>query len=133
AAPAAKATASRRGAERNRQKAMRRPRIGPRPVNFGMSPPRYHHSYGLPDHLAGSGANRQARRPVSGLSVSCVPVALEIGDQRRGEVAIGLLARIDGGVAPKRIERLLADPDGAAIADGADGAGAGEPLDDAVD
>src|SRR5579864_4038635 len=133
AAPAARPSVSKRGAARNRRKAMRRPRIGPRPVNFGMSPPRYHHSYGLPDHLAGAGASRQARRPVSGPSVPRVPVALEIGDQRRREVAIGLLARVNGGVAPKRIERLLADPDGAAVADGADGPSAGEPVDDAVD
>src|ERR1700678_1170246 len=77
---------------------------------------------------------RQKRRSsASELSVLRVPVALEIGDQRRTEVTIGLLARVDGGVASKQIQRFLANPDGAPVADGADRASACEPLDDAVD
>src|SRR6202453_1351288 len=77
---------------------------------------------------------RQKRRSsASELSVLRVPVALEIGDQRRTEVTIGLLARVDGGVAAKEIQRFLTNPDGAPFADGADRARAGEPLDDAVD
>src|ERR1700751_4188889 len=52
---------------------------------------------------------RRSLRPASDLSVLRVPVALEIGDQRRAEVTIGLLSRVNRGEAPKQIERLLAN------------------------
>src|SRR5262249_30041465 len=81
-----------------------------------------------------SSASAQRRpSPVSDLSVLRVPVALEVGDQRRAEVTIGLLARVNRGVAPEKVERLLAHSEGAAIADRADGARACEAFDDAVD
>ena len=44
--------------------------------------------------------------PVS-FAVLRVPVPLEVGDQRRAEMAIRLLARIDRAVAAEEIERLL--------------------------
>jgi hypothetical protein len=56
---------------------------------------------------------------------------LEIGDQRRAEMAVGLLAGIERTVLAEQVERLLAEPEGAAIADGANYAGAGESVDDA--
>ena len=55
-----------------------------------------------------------------------VPLALEIGDQRRAEMAIGLIARVGGEIAAKQIERLLADADGAAVRRGADRARTGQ-------
>ena len=48
-------------------------------------------------------------------------------------MTIGLLARVNGGIAAKEIKRLLANPEGAAVADGANGAGAGQPRDNALD
>ena len=50
--------------------------------------------------------------------------------ERRAEVrAIGLLARVDGGIAPKEIKRLLTNSKSATVADGADRPGAGETPD----
>src|SRR4051794_5773523 len=69
----------------------------------------------------------------SALAVLRVPVALEVGDQRRAEVAIGLLAGVDGAIAAEIVERLLCHPEGAAVADRADRAGAGEAGDHALD
>src|ERR1700728_4932928 len=83
------------------------------------------------DRQASAGCRACRRR--SDLPILRVPIALEIGDQRRTEVTIGLLARVNGGVAPKQIQGFLADSDGAPVADGADRASACEPLDDAVD
>src|SRR4029077_14897189 len=51
-------------------------------------------------------------------SVLGVPVALEIGNERGAEMTIGLLARIDRAITAEQIERLLRDPECAAIADG---------------
>src|SRR5271170_2976759 len=79
---------------------------------------------------------RPCLRPALGASdlpVLRVPIALEVGDERRAEVTIGLLARVNGGIAAKEIKRLLANPEGAAVADGANGAGAGQPRDNALD
>src|SRR5215469_8296815 len=59
------------------------------------------------------------------------PMPLEIGDESRAEMARGLLAGIDRHVAAEGVERLLADAEGAAVAGGADDAGAGEGVDDA--
>ena len=50
------------------------------------------------------------------LAVLRVPMVFEIGDQRRAEMAIGLLAGIDRHVVAKHIERFLRDADGAAVA-----------------
>src|SRR5437870_11455551 len=58
-----------------------------------------------------------------------IPVALEVGNQRRAETAIGLVARIGRAVAAEQVERLLSDPEGATIADRADRAGVGEAID----
>src|SRR4029077_9027765 len=71
-------------------------------------------------------------RDESDLPIPGVPIALEVGDERRAEVTIGLLARVNGGIAAKEIERLLTNSEGAAVADGADGPGACEPRDNAV-
>src|SRR5262245_61405071 len=62
-----------------------------------------------------------------------VPVPLEIGDEGRAETAIGLVARIGAGIAAEEIERLLPDAERAPVADGADRARIGEPLDYAID
>src|SRR5689334_5544372 len=62
-----------------------------------------------------------------------VPVALEVRDQRRAEVAIGLLARIHCAVTAEIVERLLRHPKGAPVADRAHGAGAGQAGHDALD
>ncbi len=58
-----------------------------------------------------------------------VPVALEIGDQGRAEMAVGLLARIDREIGAEHVERLLGDAEGAPVARRADRAGAGEARD----
>src|SRR5882672_6774543 len=58
-----------------------------------------------------------------------VPMALEIGDQRRAEMAIGLLARVDRHIGAKSVERFLGDTKGPAVACGADHPGIGEAVD----
>ena len=58
---------------------------------------------------------------------------LEIGDQRRAEVAVRLLAGTDREIAPEQIEWLCAHAEGAAIPDGTNGAGTGQTVDDASD
>src|SRR5260370_8388505 len=73
------------------------------------------------------------RPGTSRLAALRVPIALEICDQRRTEVAIGLLARIDGKIGAEHLERLLRNPERAPVARRADRAGIGEPLDHALD
>src|SRR5215471_17896133 len=51
-------------------------------------------------------APEQRERP-SHLAVLRVPVALEVVDQGRAEVAKGLLARVDGEIGAEGVERLL--------------------------
>src|SRR6516165_5782401 len=70
---------------------------------------------------------------ISSRPVLCVPEPLQVLDQRRAEMTLGLLAGIDRAIAAEHVERLLRDPERAPIADRADGAGAGEPGDDALD
>src|SRR5215467_14232475 len=65
--------------------------------------------------------------------VLCVPEPLQVLNQRRAEMTLGLLAGIDRAIAAEHVERLLRDPERAPIADRADGARAGEPGDDALD
>ena len=48
-------------------------------------------------------------------------------------MAIGLLARVDGAIGAERIERLLRDAKGAAVARGADHARIGQSLDHTLD
>src|SRR5438552_10906047 len=60
-----------------------------------------------------------------------IPVALEIGDERRTEIAIGLVARIGGAIAAEEIERLLGDAEGTAVGGRTHNAGAGQFIDDA--
>src|SRR5579859_2593480 len=67
------------------------------------------------------------------LSVMRVPLAFEIGDQRRAEMAIGLVARVGGKILAEQVERLLADAQRAAICGGADRARTGQPRDDAIE
>src|ERR1700757_1428255 len=62
-----------------------------------------------------------------------VPLALQIGDQRRAEMAIGLVAGVSGKIFAERIERFLADAQRAAVAHGADRTGTGQAGDDAVE
>src|SRR5258708_27605178 len=69
----------------------------------------------------------------SALAAARVPVPLEIGDQRRAEMAIGLLARIDRHIAAEGVERFLRDAEGAAIAGGAHHSRIGEAVDDSGD
>src|SRR5665213_2887073 len=57
----------------------------------------------------------------------------EIGDQRRAEMAIGLLAAIDRHVAAEHIERLLTDTKGAPVAGRADHARTGEIIDHLIE
>jgi hypothetical protein len=49
------------------------------------------------------------------LSIMGIPFAFEVGDQRRAEVAIGLVARISRKILAEQIERLLADAQCAAV------------------
>src|SRR3954452_2641126 len=80
-----------------------------------------------------SGAKSAARLPMdSHLPLLRVPVLLEIGDQRRGEVAIGLLARINRHVAAELIERLLRHADGTPVTGCTDDARVGEACDHAI-
>ncbi len=58
-----------------------------------------------------------------------VPIAFQIGDQRRAEMARGLLACIDRHVTAKHIERLLGNAKGSPIAGGADHTRTGEAVD----
>src|SRR5215813_13102519 len=69
----------------------------------------------------------------SRLAALRVPVALEIGDQGRAEMAIGLLARVDGEISAEHIERLLRDADGAPVAGSAHDARRGQSFDHAFD
>src|SRR3954447_18307085 len=64
----------------------------------------------------------------SGLAALRVPVALEIGDQRRAEVTVGLLARIDREIGAEHVERLLGDAECAPVSGRAHDARAGQPL-----
>src|SRR5258705_12793837 len=61
------------------------------------------------------------------LPIVSIPILFEIADQRRTEMAIGLLAGIHGHVAAKRVQRLLRDAQRAPVSHGALGAGAGPP------
>src|SRR3954447_20843604 len=63
--------------------------------------------------------------PRSGLSLHRVPMALEVGDQRRAEMAERLLAGIERQITPEQIERFLADAEAAPVGHRADDAGAG--------
>src|ERR1044072_8971715 len=62
-----------------------------------------------------------------------VPVLFEIGDQRRAEVAIGLLARVDRHVAAELVERVLGHTKRATVAGRADDSSIGEPRHHAVE
>src|SRR5919204_5524693 len=62
-----------------------------------------------------------------------VPVALQIADQRRAEVAISLFARIDGEIGAESIKRLLRDANRAPVARSADHAGIGQSIDHALE
>src|SRR5262245_14359509 len=57
-------------------------------------------------------------------------MALEIGNQSVTEMAVRLLFRVEGQVAPEQVERLLSNAELTAVADGADNSRAGEILDD---
>src|SRR6266851_6985993 len=83
--------------------------------------------------LCGTWASRQGAtmgraraEPVArlGLALLRVPVALEVGDQGRAEVAIGLLPGIDRHVAAEEIEGLLRHAERPAVAGGTHDAGA---------
>src|SRR2546423_1487497 len=51
----------------------------------------------------------------SGLAVLRVPEALQVGDQSGAEMAVGLLARVDGEIGAERVERLLPHPQRAPV------------------
>src|SRR5262245_15087150 len=61
-----------------------------------------------------------------------VPVTLQVADQRRTEVAIGLLARIDREVRAEHVEWLLSDADRPPVPGRATHAGIREPSSDAL-
>ncbi len=61
-------------------------------------------------------------------AVRGVPVSLEVGNQRRAEVAVRLLARVDRHVAAEGVEWFLFDAQRPPVAGGADHARAGEFL-----
>jgi hypothetical protein len=82
-------------------------------MNFDVSP--------RPLHIAHE-ATRCALR-MSGLPIMRVPLALEIGDERGAEMAIGLVAGVGREIVAKRIERFLADLQRAAVRGGADRTG----------
>src|SRR4029077_6369831 len=101
-------------------------------VNLNMSPPKRASGYRIISQASARIVKHDRQQRVglaSDLSVLRVPVALEVGDQRWAEVTIGLLARVDRSIATKQIERLLANSEGATVADGADCLGAGKPID----
>src|SRR5580704_10603962 len=62
-----------------------------------------------------------------------IPLALEIGDERGTEMAIGLVASVSGKIHPECVERLLPDAQRAAVRGGADRAGAGQAGYDAIE
>src|SRR5271155_5313100 len=82
---------------------------------------------------SGDGLTGQDPRARSGLSILRVPMALEIGNQRGAEMAIGLLAAVDCHVAAKQIQRLLADADSPPVAHGAHDSGTRHRADDPLD
>src|SRR5262245_66172213 len=74
-----------------------------------------------------------APHAASGPPALGVPVALEIGDQGRAEMTVGLLARIDREIGAAHVERLLAHAQSATVARCAHHARAGEPRDHPFD
>src|SRR5207249_4024019 len=62
-----------------------------------------------------------------------IPVPLEVLDQRRAEVAGGLLERVQGEIVTEQIERLLRDAERPPVRASAHDAGAGESFHYALD
>jgi hypothetical protein len=62
---------------------------------------------GMPRPCKRQGKRERLIGASSRLAVLRVPVALQIGDQSGAEMAVGLLARVDGEIGAERIERLL--------------------------
>ena len=58
-----------------------------------------------------------------------IPVLLEVAHELRAQVTGGLLARVQRHVLPVQLERLLADPDRAAVRDRVDKPGVRQRLD----
>ena len=58
---------------------------------------------------------------------------LEVGDQGRTEMTERLLARIDGGISAKQIERLRCNAERAPVGGGADHAGTRQSLHHTID
>src|SRR6266852_3733971 len=77
--------------------------------------------------------NECQRNAVSRLPIVSIPILFEIADQRRTEMAIGLLAGIHGHVAAKHVQRLLRDAEGAPVAYCAYSAGAAQRGNRALD
>ena len=99
-----------------------------------LATPIFAMAYMVHIHKRMTGPRRGADRAAAlNLALRRVPVLFQIGDQRRAEMAIGLLSGIDRHVAAERVERLFADAEGAPVAGGADHARAGEILDRARD
>ena len=94
----------------------------PRPVRSTMRAWRVRSMLGVPMI---AGGEVQARAAIHGKAEEVaplalaprVPMALQVGDQRRAEMAHGLLARIGGEVAAKHVEWLLHDTECAPVAD----------------
>src|SRR5213076_625237 len=80
-------------------------------------------------------ATRLWRDASSGLRPALVraPITLEIGDQSRTEMAIGLLARVDRKVGAESIERLLGDAQRPPVPRRAYAARAGESRNNPLD
>ena len=62
-----------------------------------------------------------------------IPVLLEVVDERRTQVAVGLLARVRGHVLAEQVERLLADPHRGPVRDALISPELGQRLDPVVD
>src|SRR5580698_15135 len=83
--------------------------------------------------MPGRSSRFERAGPISDLAIMRVPLALEIGDQRWAEMAIGLIAGVSGKIHPECVERFLPDAQRAAVRGGADRAGAGQAGDDSLE
>src|SRR4051812_45326551 len=83
--------------------------------------------------ILGKNGKNGGKRCALRLAVLRVPERLEVGDQRRAEMAERLLARVQRGVLTEGVERLGRESQRAAIADRAHRARAGETIDHAHD
>src|SRR4029077_522283 len=70
---------------------------------------------GMPRPYKRQGKRKRLIGSSSRLAVLRVPVALQVGDQSGAEMAVSLLARVDGKIGAKGVERLLPNPQRAPV------------------